>query len=182
MVKDTIKAGGKKYHLHTETGKVVNSSKTTSTSVSGGGNYAVNSFSTINDQIFLVDKTGKEHSLQLTDFDVACREGNVLTVIWAIPKGKDRGQYVALRNHTTEQTFFGDRILYDMCLRRFSIRTLLAVCVIVGWFFGFSLIAAITLGPLVGIVVSMLKRERQAKRESEHLKVELEKIINEIKV
>ena len=173
MIKDTIKAGGKKYHLHARTGRVVSNSKNISSS-----NF-------IHDQVFLVDKTGKEHSIQLTDFDVACREGNLLTVMWAIQKGKDSGDYVAVRNHTTEQTFFDDRILHGLCLRGFTIRTLLVSWVIFFLFFGRgwgSFFGAITFGSMLGFVISAIIRERQADKESNHLTVDLEKIITEIKV
>ena len=64
------------------------------------------STTTVHDQIFLVDDMGKEHSFQLQDFNVACRDGNVLKVIWAVKKGKDKGDYIIMHSNTTGQAFF----------------------------------------------------------------------------
>jgi len=105
-----LMASGKEYTLYHTTGKVLTSSKNLATTVSatGGGNSQINvrSTTTVHDQIFLMDDTGKEHSFQLQDFDVACREGNEVTVVWAVQKGKKSGDYIAATNHTTNQNFF----------------------------------------------------------------------------
>lgn len=116
---ETINASGKVYTLYSVTGKVVATNKNMETRVSGGGGggythqgtgfsspVTVTSTTTIHDQIFLVDDTGREHSFQLQDFNVACREGNVLKVIWAVKKGKDKGDYIIVQNNSTGQSFF----------------------------------------------------------------------------
>ncbi len=108
-----LRAGWGTYNLNWVTGKVVGQGKYATTAVSGGGGGATNSpvtissSTTIHNDIFLVDSNGKEHSFQLSDFNLACREGNQLTVIWAIRKGKKEGQYIVAINHTTSQQFFG---------------------------------------------------------------------------
>jgi hypothetical protein len=115
----TVKAGFKDYTLHSVTGRVANTSKNLETRVHGGGGggstyqgtgYAapvtISSTTTVHDQIFLIDSEGKEHSFQLADFDIACREGNELTVIWSIKQGNKTGEYIVVHNQTTSKTFF----------------------------------------------------------------------------
>ncbi|MCW3114210.1 MAG: hypothetical protein JWR18_2606 [Segetibacter sp.] len=112
----TINAMGKEYTIYSVTGKVASSNKNMETRVSGsGGGYNgsgysapvnIRSTTTVHDQIFLVDNSGKEHSFQLQNFDLACREGNELSVFWAIKKGKQRGEHIAVHNKTTENSFF----------------------------------------------------------------------------
>jgi len=113
----TINASGKEYTLYSVTGKVAASNKNMETRVSGGGGggyhgsgytspVTITSTTTVHDQIFLIDESGKEHSFQLQNFDLACREGNELSVIWAIKKGKKTGEHIVVHNHSTEKTFF----------------------------------------------------------------------------
>jgi len=113
----TIQTSGKQYNLYWSFGKVEGgASKNMETRVhgSGGGSNGygstapvnISSTTTIHDQFFLKDKTGKESSFQLQDFNVACREGNELSVIWAIKKGGKTGPYIVVHNRTTSDTFF----------------------------------------------------------------------------
>lgn len=116
----TFNASGKEIALHYVTGSVLSElNKNRETRVSGGGgqnNTAVHirSTTTVHDQFFLKDDTGKEHAFQLTDFNLACREGHQLKVVWAIAKGKANGPYVAVQNFTTGDYFFQDKRLKDL--------------------------------------------------------------------
>ncbi|CAN5814588.1 hypothetical protein BH10BAC2_BH10BAC2_26420 [soil metagenome] len=113
----TIETSGKQYELYWSCGIVEGgTSKNMETRVhgSGGGSNGygntapvnISSTTTIHDQFFLKDKKGKESSFQLQDFNVACREGNELSVIWAIKKGGKTGPYIVVHNRTTSGTFF----------------------------------------------------------------------------
>src|SRR5881296_840061 len=117
----TIQIRGKEFVLYSTTGQVVGGSKNLETKVYGGGGggsthegtgysapVRISSVTIVHDQIFLSDNGGKEHAFQLSDFDIACREGHKLTVVWVVKKGKERGPYIAVRNHTTSQTFFAE--------------------------------------------------------------------------
>lgn len=111
-----IITSGKEYDVYWTCGKVQDSSKNMETRVhgSGGGSTGygntapvnISSTTTIHDQFFLVDKNGKESSFQLQNFNVACRQGNELSVIWAIKTGKKNGPYIVVRNRTTAETFY----------------------------------------------------------------------------
>ncbi|MGB2867999.1 MAG: hypothetical protein WBD36_06090 [Bacteroidota bacterium] len=115
---DKLETGGKQYGLYWVTGKVVGQGKFSTTHVSGGGSSGdgytapVSSSSTIHNDIFLLDLKGKEHSFQLSGWDVACREGHELTVLWAIRKGKQSGHYIVVMNHTTSEQYFDRDSIY----------------------------------------------------------------------
>jgi len=98
--------------LYQVTGTVKGQGKFSTTHVSGGGSVSqgsgsvsVYSSTTIHNDIFLVDSAGKEHSIQVSDFNVACLEGHVLTAIWAIQQGKERGPYIMVLNHSTNRKY-----------------------------------------------------------------------------
>ena len=114
----------RKYHLYSFTGKVVGTSKDRETHVHGGGGggyvqggygstagVVISSTTTIHDQIFLQDKDGRERAFQLQDWNVACREGNLVTVLWAVKKGDEQGQYIVVHNHTIAQTVYAESSL-----------------------------------------------------------------------
>lgn len=122
---------GKPYKLHSVTGRVLDTNTRSETEVhgsgGGGGGYThqgtgynatapveIESTTTRYTKIFLLDKEKNEHAVELVNFDVTCRTGNVLTLIWAIKQGKDRGPYIAAYNHNTRDLQFDNDSLYDI--------------------------------------------------------------------
>jgi hypothetical protein len=65
---------------------------------------AVSSTTVDHHEIFLATTEGDEQSVQLTDFDFPLREGQTLSLVWAIPEGSERGPYIHARNHNTNET------------------------------------------------------------------------------
>lgn len=119
----TINTSNKEYLLYWVAGKVMSTGKNMETKVQGGGGsygngytapVRITSTTTVHDQIFLMDREGKEHAFQLQDFNVACRDGNELSVVWAIKKGGSTGPYIIVHNHNTSQTFFNEKRLLGM--------------------------------------------------------------------
>jgi len=120
----TINTSNKVYELYWVAGQVVSAGKNMETRVQGGGGGSygngytaavrITSTTTVHDQIFLVDREGKEHAFQLQDFNVACRDGNDLSVIWAIKKGGAKGPYIVVHNRSTAQTFFNEKPLFGI--------------------------------------------------------------------
>ena len=109
-----IRAGWSSYIVHSITGTVLapTKSRVVTTNVSGGGSYVsggatyTNPISTststsIHDQFFLRTSDGVEKEIQLTNFNLALREGHQLTAAWVIKKGKKSGHYFLFRNHST---------------------------------------------------------------------------------
>ncbi len=116
-----ILINGKAYERYHVTGRVTGASKHLEMQVSGGGgggysyqgtgstySAPVTSRTVTHDQIFVADESGKEHALKLQNWDLATREGHDLTAVWLVKRGKSSGPYVAIRNHTTDET------LHDM--------------------------------------------------------------------
>jgi hypothetical protein len=56
--------------------------------------------------ILLCDRKGKEHYIRLADFDIACREGHELSVVWAVKGQEMNGPPVVVINNSTAQCFF----------------------------------------------------------------------------
>ncbi len=119
-----ISVNGRTYEVHATSGRVAAANKQLETRVSGGGgggmtyqgtgfnnSVHISSQTVTHDQIFLVDQQGQERALKLQDWDVTCREGNELTAVWLIRKGKPNGPYVAIRNDTLGETQYDDKHL-----------------------------------------------------------------------
>ncbi len=125
-----ISIGSKNFEIYYEVGTVLKESKRSETKVSGGGGSIstvgghtsgsvseVVAHTTVYDDIIIADKTGKEHSYQFSDFDLVCREGNELGVVWAYRKGENKdGHYVMVINNSTNKKFF-DQIAIEQIWR-----------------------------------------------------------------
>ena len=124
----TLTLNNKNYELQSTTGKVLSSGKNMETKVSGGGGggytnrgsgytapVSITSKTTVHDQFFLEDANGKEHAFQLSDFNLACRDGNILTVVAAINIKKDQGPYISVINHSTDKVYFDPIALKQIC-------------------------------------------------------------------
>ena len=120
----TFIGGGRQYNLYWVTGKVLQVGKNMETRVtgSGGGGFSykgtgatssvsISSQTIVHDQLILEDGEGVEHSFQLMHFDIAARESNVLTVLWAIKQGKESGKVMVVRNKTTRKTYFRNDVI-----------------------------------------------------------------------
>ena len=111
-----ITVGKCQFELYWFTGKVLSVMKNLETRVHGGGgggqgsgySAPVSSTTTVHDQLFLAAKDGAERAFQLQDFDVACRESNQVTVLWAMKAGMGTGKYVLVYNQTTQDVCFKD--------------------------------------------------------------------------
>ncbi|MCG5536325.1 hypothetical protein [Ectothiorhodospira mobilis] len=132
---------GRDYQLHYFTGTVVDEKKWSETEVTGsgggGGGYSVagtgqtapsyssvTSRTTRHDQIILKNQEGQERSFSFQDWNIQCRKGNTLTVVWAIPAGRDKGPYVLAYNHETEQSFMDETLSRMFMPGRFTVPVL----------------------------------------------------------
>ena len=127
MPVQNIELQGRKYSLHYLTGKVIESSQRSETTVSGsgGGGYMwegsgyvkpvqIRSNTVVLDRVFLIDRQGKEHALNLSNLQFECRASHELTFVWAIQEGQERGPYVLVFNHDLEQIYFQRQTLRKM--------------------------------------------------------------------
>jgi hypothetical protein len=106
----SVVVDGKRYQIHYFTGRVLSSQKQKETQVSSRtlgtqANSQVHVTSTTVDhhEFFLVDEAGKERSFKMVNFDFPCREGQTLSVVWAIAEDAESGPYVQVRNHSTDE-------------------------------------------------------------------------------
>lgn len=114
----TIEAASRKLAIHSTTGEVMDARKWAVTEVSGGGGggavYGTNgnvyggshtapikSKTTNHAELFIRSKDGKEHVLKLKDENITVRTGSWVSLFWAIPEGKESGDYFAVLNHDT---------------------------------------------------------------------------------
>ncbi|MGD8320991.1 MAG: hypothetical protein PVJ02_11060 [Gemmatimonadota bacterium] len=117
----------KTYEHHFFRGTVVGATKQLETKVSGGGGggasyrgtgYSapvnISSTTVTHDMVHLADEDGKELALRLQNWDLAARETHRLTAIWLVKKGKKGGPYVAIHNHTLDQTDYNEPALDKM--------------------------------------------------------------------
>jgi hypothetical protein len=69
-------------------------------SVSGGVSGQIGSYTTVHDQFFVIDAEGNERAFQMSNWNLALRDGQVLSAVWA----GDKGPLVLFRNHNTRVT------------------------------------------------------------------------------
>jgi hypothetical protein len=110
----TIRSGWTRYQVHSSTGTVLSPTKsrvvTTHVSGGGAGNQPISSSTStsIHDQFFIRESNGYESGLQVTDMNLALRDGHQVSAVWGIRKGKKTGAYIVFRNHTTRNVDFVD--------------------------------------------------------------------------
>lgn len=125
LSRNKIISGRNRYNIYSITGIIAQASKTSTTHVyttGGGYNSATNSYapttthatSTIHDQFFITDKDGKEYPIQLSGWDLPVRQGNTVTMIWAVKEGKKQGPYLMAINHTTDLKYTMEKIVRKM--------------------------------------------------------------------
>ena len=160
-----ITLNGTLFEITPTTGKVLSTDKNLETKVSGGGGggfsrrgsgytapVRVTSTTTVHDQFFIEDNSGKEHSFQLSGFDLACREGNRLTVLSAAKTGKT-GYYFEVINHATDKVYYNRTSLEQLCGPN---KYVLFFLVIVSTFLGFEFSTAAGVTIMVFAVITAL--------------------------
>jgi hypothetical protein len=107
---------GARYRIHSRTGTVDSTDSRVETevtgNVSGGGGVggynapvtgSVQSKTTRYQNIYLTDDDGKEHNISLVNFEVPCRQGQKLTMLFLTAGDKESGSYFRAYNHNTRE-------------------------------------------------------------------------------
>ena len=195
MFKSVKKAGGNKYRLEYTTGIVITHDKRTETVVHGNAS-TTSSFSVVHDDIILLGDKGGEKAFQLVEFDVACREGNKLTIVWAAKKGQELGWDIAVYNHSTSRIYYDHDNMYMVCergMKRVVFSTMILVFIVItlplsllAWLStqDFSEVMEIGLlsifsGGMLGVSIGTMRKKKQANKELSHLKEDIEKFMRE---
>lgn len=202
MFKSEIKAGGNKYRLEYTTGIVITHDKRIGTIVHGNANN-ISSSSVAHDDIILLDNKGGERAFQLVEFDVACREGNKLTIVWAAKKGQELGWDIAVYNHSTSRIHFNHNNMYMMCergMKRIVFSTMILVFIVTTFWsfvdviFSFqfqniiqdlivamviTFFTSIIFGGLIGVFIGTIIKQKRANKELSRLKKDIEQFMRD---
>ena len=154
--------------LHKFSGEVMEEKKWSTTQVSGGGGgynvgsghnnpVTISSVSSTHDQFFLKDENGKE----MTDAGLALRKGHRVTVLWGVIRGQERGQYVAVLNHATNNLTKIDSGIVGLAGRRTPPLVPLA------WILSIFGICLYGLGIVAMIVLFITGRNRKKKNDQQ---------------
>lgn len=155
----------KKLNLYLTTGMVADTHTRSETHVYGGGGsgsgytyqgtgwsasspVVINSSVTRHQELFLVDKGGKEHVFNMVDDLVTCRVGQVVTIMWVIKPGKEKGPLIASYNHN-----LGKLAFYDGNIKNFCYPSSLSRLVVLG----LGILGAFLIGPysLIGFWLAL---------------------------
>ncbi len=164
---EPLKIGGRIYALHYTTGVVQETGKNMETRVTGSGGggatfggyggtapVSIRSQTIVHDQLFVIDKDNGEHAFQLQDFNLACRTGQKVSVIWAIKNGKKTGKYIAVVNHSTQTHFYNEKALKNVF--RLNLWLFLGVGFAAGWVYSRGIGGGIIGGLLALLVWAMV--------------------------
>jgi hypothetical protein len=111
----TVVINNRAFQFSTTTGKVVQASKNMEIQVTGRGGGGtsgytapvhINSTTIVHDQIFLLHPDGRESSFQLKGMNVACRDGNELSITCVSRPGKDKSECIGVVNRTTGNAYY----------------------------------------------------------------------------
>jgi hypothetical protein len=142
VIRDTFQ---QKVELYSARGEVMEARKWAHTETYGGGggsgythqgtgfsssSVSISSVTTTHDQFFLKCADGTEKAIELLNWGLAIRPGHQVSMVWGIRKGKERGPYVAVRNHTTGETKYSKTAMGE--LTQSKIVVWLGI-ILVGW-------------------------------------------------
>ncbi|MDZ7643354.1 MAG: hypothetical protein U5K76_03420 [Woeseiaceae bacterium] len=146
---------GLEYHVYTRTGTVEGSDTRAETEVSGqisgggGASYggtgynapvsgSVQSKTTRYQNIFLKDDDGVEHTIELVNFLVPCKEGQKLTLYLITPGRKDAGSYFSAYNHNSRQKYDHVKAIRTEMYPRLTVGVAIALCALYAFMSGMS--------------------------------------------
>jgi hypothetical protein len=134
-----VSVGGRRISIYRFTGEVIDSQRSSETSITSHSNGQVSSQTYHYNEIFLKDKEGKEISVEVASAGVPIRPGNTVTVAWGILGGKDKGPYTTVYNHDTGGIGHIAKSINDLCGPQLY-NMLIIVFVFVGVIGSFSLL------------------------------------------
>jgi hypothetical protein len=99
----TIAIGARQIHLHRFTGEVLDSQRSSHTTVTSHANGQVSAHTQHSNEIFLRAPDGEERAVEIATSGVPVRVGNIVTIGWGIVGNAATGSYATVRNHDTGQ-------------------------------------------------------------------------------
>lgn len=169
----TFNIDGFKDSFQSITGTIAGKNSMSETIVQGSAGYStpvnLSSATVVHDQLFLIDGKGQEHALKLRDWDVACRTGHRMTLIWKAKKthnpnlyfeltdmNNTRERYMAVHNHTTNSTQYNEYLIKKMTRPNFLV--ILAISLIpcyflLNYFLNSSIWFTAIIGSMIAIII-----------------------------
>jgi len=101
-----ITVGRREVNLYSFTGQVVDQHRSTLTEVVDNRNSPAMSTSTTTsyNKIFIRAADGEERDVHIVDKGFSVRQGSTASLIWGIPVGKEKGEYLLVLNNDTGAT------------------------------------------------------------------------------
>jgi len=101
MKANEFSVGKKKYELHYVKGSVIDIQKT-------------NTNNRLSEKIFINQENGEEYIAELYNWDIACRQGHSILLIWVVEPDKDGGPYVVFKNISTNNITIQKQIIENL--------------------------------------------------------------------
>lgn len=111
---ELVSSGNRQFEVNYVTGVVQDLQTRVETKVTGSGggssyqgsgshNVSISSTNTVKQSLFLMLDDGTEKNIKNEDFEVDCRPGQKLTVVFPVLRGKTAGYYTHYYNHNTRE-------------------------------------------------------------------------------
>lgn len=174
--------GGGSYYQGTGHTNPVSVTSTTSTS--------------IQDDIFIKEDDGKERVISLYDVNIPCREGNEIFAAWIIKNSNEKGQYVMVRNYTTDMTKYIDKEITDVLsiahnwsdtqkslfgLGFYGLNFILIILALINFFVASKFYAILAISAIVVLAYYSRKVNKEIKDNMIVIKKELERLSDQKK-
>ncbi len=99
---NTVTINARTIDLYAFTGEVIDQSTSTHTQSTLHANNQVTTYTDSYSNLFVKGKDGEERSLQVANMNIGVRQGNTVSLLWGIKKGREKGDYIAVYNHDTK--------------------------------------------------------------------------------
>ncbi|MBK6496345.1 MAG: hypothetical protein IPO52_05980 [Gemmatimonadetes bacterium] len=99
----SLRIGSRQISLYRFTGEVLDSQRSSHTTVTSHQNGQVSAQTEHYNQVFLRASDGEERSVEVASAGVAVRVGNIVTVGWGLVGSNATGSYATVWNHDTNQ-------------------------------------------------------------------------------
>ena len=99
----SVDIGMRRINIYRFTGQVLDSQRSSETTVSSDNRGNVSSSTYHYNEIFLKGADGEERSVEVASASVPVRIGNTVTVLWGIVGNREKGHYSTVYNHDTQQ-------------------------------------------------------------------------------
>jgi hypothetical protein len=100
----SVDIGRRRVNIYRFTGQVLDSQRSSETSVTSYNNGQVSAQTFHYNEIFLRSADGEERAVEVASAKVPIRVGNTVTVLWGIVGNRDKGSYCTVHKHDTRQT------------------------------------------------------------------------------